>query len=505
MWVGKFALSDEGLPAGGVAWVDLGATAAVAPAVVNGAAYHPTYSSPDGISALYVTTEAVAAADAYIGGFRYRNDGALRVYDATSAVPAGANTNQGIALTNSGQLCYTTGNTTSFSLNGVAVDSSRRVYAAPLAFELQFADLGAGVVSTVEAITTATPTFTRATVAWTKLSTGLWKEIASGSPRSFYSGFTTAVGTYLGYLAEGAGIQLVTPTASIRDMTDASWVKVTVTAAKDAIGIDGVANSASTLTATGATATILQTLVALATSRTYSAWVRRKTGTGTIILRQGTATLDITASINSTTYTRVELNDNELNVTYGFQINTSGDAIEVDFNQFEAGAFATTPMASAGAARNADVLTYLTSGWLNASAGTVFSQYQKQVSAGGACVIWSLDDTTANERMQSDQRTGALDGAVIVDGGAAQVNVSYGAAFTLNTTRKNAFTYALNDWAGCIDGGTVTTDTAVTIPTVTTLHVGSLNDGTLQLYGPIRRVAYYGARLGNATLQGLTT
>ena len=335
MWAAKFALEDDGT----LQWIDLGATAVSGFTSLNGAAYD------QGTQRLFVTTEAVAAADPYIGGFRYRSDGALRVYDATAAVPAGANTNQGIALTSDGQLCYTLDMQTRFSLNGVSLDSARRVNALPLAFLLEFADLGAGVVSTVEAITGATPTFTRATVAWTKLSTGLWAEVASGSPRSFYSGFTTAVGTYLGYLAEGERTQLVTPDASIRDMTDAAWVAgATMSVAKTGIGIDGVVNSCSRLTGGGvaATNTILQTLTAAASSRTYSVWLRRVTGTGVVNITQdgGSTWTAVTSDLVTANFVRVSLTASVLNAAFGIQVETDGDVVLADFNQFEAGAFA---------------------------------------------------------------------------------------------------------------------------------------------------------------------
>ena len=89
-------------------------------------------------------------------------------------------------------------------------------------FVLPLLDLGNGAVNTVLARGTGSATYTRATTAWTKLASGLWRSVASGTARSAYIGLNTAVSAYGGYFAEGAGTQLVTPTASIRDMTDAS-------------------------------------------------------------------------------------------------------------------------------------------------------------------------------------------------------------------------------------------------------------------------------------------
>src|SRR4051812_6969991 len=106
---------------------------------------------------------------------------------------------------------------------------------------LQFKDLGSGGAQITEDFGPAA-TFTNAAQGWTKLSSGLWAAVANGSARSFYSGFTTVAGTYLGYLAEGARTNSC---LQARDLSNASWTKTTATGAKDQAGIDGTASSAS--------------------------------------------------------------------------------------------------------------------------------------------------------------------------------------------------------------------------------------------------------------------
>lgn len=256
-------------------------------------------------------------------------------------------------------------------------------------FILPLGDSGNGAVDMSLGRGVGPATFTRATAAATKLSTGLWKlDVASGTARSSYIGLNTAVSAYGGYLAEGAATQLA---VDVRDMTQASWVKVTMTTAKTSTGIDGVANSCTRLTAAGAASTILQTLVAVGSSRTYSCWMKRVTGTGTILIQQGATTLDVTALINSATFTLVQLNANVLNSAFGIAINTSTDAIDVDCNQFEAGAFATTPIPAAGT-RNADVLTYPSAGNIPLSPFTI---YQEIVLSGLTTNDWAFDSSIA--------------------------------------------------------------------------------------------------------------
>lgn len=374
---------------------------------------------------------------------------------------------------------------------------------AQSSFFLTFRDLGAGVVDTMEGRGQVVPTFTRATAAATKLSTGLWKlDVASGVARSAYIGATTAIGAYGGYFAEGAATQLA---LNPRDMTQAAWVAVNVAPTQVATGIDGVANSATRLTSAAIGASILQTLVAAASSRTYSIWLRRVTVTGTITISQGATTLDVTASLNSATFTRVELNASVLNSAFGITFGASGDVIEADCNQFEAGAFATSPIPAAGT-RNADVLTYPTSSWMNSSAGTLFVQAQVvTIEASVNKYAFSLSDGTLNEATAIGIRTTGVGFLFVSDGGVTQANVSTIGSASSSTTFNLTGVYALNDFATTLNGGVVQTDVSGTLPTVTTAIAGADPASAQQLYGTISRVAYWPHRLSNAQLQALTT
>ena len=155
-----------------------------------------------------------------------------------------------------------------------------------------------------------------------------------------------------------------------RDLTDAAWVKTNVTAVKTATGIDNAANSASTLTASAADATILQTLSLAAAARSFSAYVKRRTGSGSVYITRdgGTNWKDITSSLGAS-WTRVKIeNTAVLNPSVGFKIATSGDAIDVDVCQDEAGAFINSQIITTTAAvtRNADVVTFqFASNWSN--------------------------------------------------------------------------------------------------------------------------------------------
>ena len=84
-----------------------------------------------------------------------------------------------------------------------------------------------------------------------------------------------------------------------------------------------------------------------------------------------------------------------LNASFGIQVVTDTDVILADFNQFEAGAFATSPMAAAGAARNADLLSYATSGNFGNAVGSAYAELSFPTTPTGNNVM-VLGDPGAN-------------------------------------------------------------------------------------------------------------
>ena len=208
-----------------------------------------------------------------------------------------------------------------------------------------------------------------------RISEGVWSN-------TFADGSLIPAATNKGYLAEGARTQILA-TADIRDMTTAAWtLGATMTRARTSVGADGAANSATRLTggAVAATNTCYTTIVAAASSRTYSALVKRVTGTGPVrIVQTGTET-DISSQLATTGYALVQLPASVLNVAVGFKIDTNGDAIDVDFNQFEDGAFASSRIASA-MTRAADVLTYPSAGNISGTVGAAYCE----IKTGSIC------------------------------------------------------------------------------------------------------------------------
>lgn len=376
-------------------------------------------------------------------------------------------------------------------------------------FVLPLEDAGSGAVTTALGRGTGAATFTRATVAWTKLASGLWASVASGVARSCYIGADTAPGAYGGYFAEPAAIQLVTPDASIRDMTDASWVKgATMTVTKDGIGIDGAANSCSRLTggAVAATNTAFQTLTAAASSRTYSVWLKRVTGTGTINISQdgGSTYTDVTSQINTSTFTRVSLTASVLNAAMGIQVVTSTDVILADFNQFEALSVATSPMATAGAARNTDTLTYPKAGNYLTSAGTCYAElfHMSTDTALGRFYVCAED---ASGRLLYTA-IGAADTSISSYDGTT-INTKSGIASLATGVRKCASSWGL---AGqVITGGGITVTTAAFDGVMgaggsANIGIGCDPAGGSRAYGTIKNVRIWKTQLPSADLVRIT-
>jgi lysophospholipase L1-like esterase len=143
---------------------------------------------------------------------------------------------------------------------------------------------------------------------------------------------------------------------------------------KSATGVDGVANSASLCTASGANATVTQTLSLAAASRNSSLYIKRASGTGAVfVTRDGATWTDIASELSSAFYKRVvsveavgcayggcivvpEMASTIANPTVGIKIASSGDSVAVDLVQDEVGSFPTSPIttSAAMASRSAD-------------------------------------------------------------------------------------------------------------------------------------------------------
>jgi hypothetical protein len=293
-----------------------------------------------------------------------------------------------------------------------------------------------------------------------------------------------------------------------RDLTAAAWVKTGCTAAKNQIGVDGVANSASSLTATAANATSLQAITLASSARYQSAYVKRLTGSGVVNMTMNGGTTWTPVTVTSS-WTRVEIPSATItNPSVGFQIVTSGDAIAVDAVQNENGAYATSAMltTTASFARAADsaVMTGTNfSNWYNQTAGTFVAEFDL-LNATGTRGILSADNNATAESIRL-YGSGTDPKVTIIDNSVTQADLDLG-TIAANTNYKLGVAYAVNDIAACLNGGTVGLDTAATLPTPTQLRIGA-ESATIanNLDGHVRRIQFFNTAKSDAELQALTT
>lgn len=166
-----------------------------------------------------------------------------------------------------------------------------------------------------------------------------------------------------------------------RDLSNAAWTKTNTTAVKTQTGIDGVASSASLLTATAANGTCLQAIVLASSARYQSAYVKRVTGSGVVNMTTDNGATWTAVTVTSA-WTRVTIPTQTLvNPTVGFRIVTNADAIAIDYVQNENGVLQTSPIATTtlAVARSADALSFAFSDLPRA-----LTIYAKIVDAGTA-------------------------------------------------------------------------------------------------------------------------
>lgn len=353
---------------------------------------------------------------------------------------------------------------------------------------------------------------TRATTATYFDGSGVLQTAASGAQRIDHSPTT---GARLGMLREPARTNRA---LWCRDLTNAAWTATTATVAKDVIGIDGAAASASSILATAGNATVLQAVTHTSTLRTLSAYVKRLVGTGVveITLDNGGSWTAITSSINSTTWSRVALSATLANPTFGFRLVTNTDKIAVDYVQVEDGHCATSPILTTTVAVARNVDAFLLSGqafaniW-NATEGTILVEFSMPTAppASSFPVILSANDTTANERvsMSITETTGALNFG-LTDGGVVQATcaLTSTAAYDSSVMRLVG-AYKVNDIRSAAQTGTLATqDTSATLPTVTQLQLADQAGGSAPVTPMhFRRVAYWPLRLPDQALVSLAT
>jgi hypothetical protein len=296
----------------------------------------------------------------------------------------------------------------------------------------------------------------------------------------------------LGYHSEGAATNLALWS---NDWTNAAWVKTTMTTAFTSTGPDGVANSATRITATAGNALALQTILAAASSRTFSLWVKRITGSGNFQLTQdGAAFTTVTTTAG---WTKVELNASILNATIGVRIVTNGDAFDVWCGQFEAGASSSSPIptTTVSVTRNGDKLSYSAASNINNVTGTCYLEIAVPQAAAAAGNLLAFADASLNRQVFN------INASTVT---AYDFTNTPSWTFTVGggTVRKCASSWGSSLWKFAGDGSYKTPDGAFN----NNLGIGvGYGIGAFQLQGNIRNLVLYSSAKTGAELAALTT
>lgn len=352
-----------------------------------------------------------------------------------------------------------------------------------------------------------TPTITRAGSRWRFNSSGLLEAVSANTIAYDHD----VNGNPLGWQIEETRENIALHN---RDATDAVWSGgANMAVAKDATGMDGVSNSATTLTASAANARHSQPITIVSAERTFSIWLRRKTGSGTILVTDDAfvGTVDVTSGINSSTYTKVgDITTTQANPDIGVEIVTSGDEVEMDIGQIELGAFSTSPIITAAASvtRNLDNIGTADVTWLDAALTLVGSFYVKATTDGGPTTgaFLSVNDggtTDENRLYYQNDDTRAL---FTTSGGQNGLILGSDNFWATGATGQLAYGYALDDMIVYQEGISIGTELDVAVGSgdpLTELQIGGIGTAVI-LNGHIAEIRYYNTRLTNQQLEDMS-
>jgi hypothetical protein len=178
--------------------------------------------------------------------------------------------------------------------------------------------------------------------------------------------------------------------------------------------------------------------------------------------------------------------------------------------QLEQGAFPTSyiPTTTATVTRtldNASITGTNFSNWYNPNEGTVIVRARSfNLTASTFPVMAIISDGTANNVNLLSYITNSLGGVITTVASVTQTEL-YPSATT--NPRKGSYSYKLNNFITCFNGGTVLTDNSGSVPTsVNRMNIGQhvALDPIYSLDGYISELTYYPNALSAAQLQTLT-
>lgn len=290
------------------------------------------------------------------------------------------------------------------------------------------------------------------------------------------------------------------------DFTDASWTKSNMTTALTSTGPDGVANSASRLTATAGNATALQSITSASAARISSVYLKRITGSGNIDITQDNGGTWTTVSITNS-WARYSLPLATLaNPIVGIRIVTSGDAVDAALFQHETNPDANIvtspiPTFTVPVTRAADKFSKaLTAIPFSTTEGTVYIKATARASTGAG--YWNIRKTVEDfvDSMYLWINSNVFTYNAYDSTGTPQAAIGTD-IHTPGTRYQISTAWKVDDYARSIDGAAPRTDTSGTIPVSMTLfRLGLTWADSQPLNGNIKKLVYVPRRVTDSDL-----
>ena len=329
-----------------------------------------------------------------------------------------------------------------------------------------------------------------------------------------------ADGNRLGLLVEESRTNLITHS---EDLTQTTWDKgsqttVTLSTTTAPNGVSGCSRVQFTGSSRGSNRvhSILLPSPLNSSTHTVSAWVKSTSGADqkfALKCTHGGVVDYFSADFTATSeWQRFDFSQafgtGGTSAIVGIVGGSAGNAadLEVWGFQFEGNAsFPTSYIKTTGstATRSADV------------ASIPVADFGYNQSAGTVTVEFALDNTTSNKRLFSLNDGGTterIDGLInsansavlfVVDGNSNVVNQSV-SGYVDGEYSKVAASYELDNYRLTMDGATPVSDSSATVPTITTLTIGT-GPAFAPINGHIKSIKYYPRRLTNAQLQEITS
>jgi hypothetical protein len=279
-------------------------------------------------------------------------------------------------------------------------------------------------------------------------------------------------------------------------MQDATWTATNVTVADGGISAPDGSNNASTLTATAANGTVL--LTANATGATYSVWLKRKTGTGTINITANSGTTWVAVTLG-TDWRRFQVSATSAAQKAGIRIVTDTDAIYAWGNQFENLPYATSfiPTTTAALTRGAESLSYVNSGNRTAATESIFIKFAPISTFANDGISRLLTDTDTKRRIayKSTVATSFIGYPNVTDSSGTTTTTTtiptVGSSYVYSATMQATGNPNLTCYLNGTSEGTPDNDDFTENAWGTSFYIGTANDLTNHIDGIIQSVAFF--------------